>query len=214
MVRSISSCMVWAVKYDSPQRGHDHMGMPSTTGKDLPLPKLRVTRRRCTPARPHEAHTPLDEVERDDVENRRVADFDDRFGLAAIERPASDDDFSLMGLAVFLALDDGPVKGKPTHNATVGRSGSNAGLSVTCGCVRMLPARRDTAHLQARQEQQRLSIPLHVLQFLNAAIRATIYDDHNTRDDKRSNQSCSNYHTSTASFHTLTSMSFPEIRTS
>jgi hypothetical protein len=98
--------MVWAVKYDSPQCGHDHMGMPSTTSNDLPLPKLRVTRRRCTPKRPHEAHTPLDEVERDDVENARVADFDDRFGLAAIERPASDDDFGLVSLTVFLALDD------------------------------------------------------------------------------------------------------------
>ncbi len=82
------------------------MGMPSTTSNDLPLPKLRVTRRRCTPERPHDAHTPLDEVDRDDVENARMADFDDRLGLAVIERLASDDDFRLVGLAVFLALDD------------------------------------------------------------------------------------------------------------
>lgn len=98
--------MVWAVKYDSPQCGHDHMGMPSTTSKDLPLPKLRVTRRRCTPEHPHEAHTPLDEIDRDDEENARAADLDDRFGLAAIKRASSDDDLCFVGLTVFLALID------------------------------------------------------------------------------------------------------------
>jgi len=98
--------MVWAVKYDSPQWGHDHMGIPSTTSNDVSLPKLRVTRRRCTPARPQEAHTPLDEIDRDDVENAREADFDDRFGLAVIKRAASDDDFDFMRLTVFLALND------------------------------------------------------------------------------------------------------------
>ena len=82
------------------------MGMPSTTSKDLPLPKLLVTRRRCTPERPHEAHTPLDEIDRDDVENARDADLDDRFGLSVIERASSDDDFCFVGLSVFLALND------------------------------------------------------------------------------------------------------------
>ena len=65
------------------------MGIPSITSNDLPLPKLRVTRRRCTPDRPHEAHNPLDEIDRDDVENAREAEFDDRFGLAVIERAAA-----------------------------------------------------------------------------------------------------------------------------
>jgi len=35
-----------------------------------------------------------------------VVDFDDRFGLAIFERPASDDDFGLVRLTVFLALND------------------------------------------------------------------------------------------------------------
>ena len=98
--------MVRAVKYDSPQWGHDHMGIPSTTSNDVPLPKLRVTRRKCTPARPQEAHTRSDEIDRDDVENARETDFDDRFGLALIKRAASDDDFGFMRLTVFLALND------------------------------------------------------------------------------------------------------------
>ncbi len=42
MIRSIS-CIVFAVKYDSPQLGHDHNGTPSMTRRLAPLPKLRVT---------------------------------------------------------------------------------------------------------------------------------------------------------------------------
>lgn len=56
--------------------------------------------------RPQEAHTPSDEIDRDDVENPREADFDDRFGLPVIKRAASDDDFGFMRLTVFLALND------------------------------------------------------------------------------------------------------------
>ena len=77
------------------------MGIPSITSNDVPLPKLRVTRPRCTPARPQEAHTPLDEIDRDDVENAREADLDDRFGPAVIKRAASNDDFGFMRLTVF-----------------------------------------------------------------------------------------------------------------
>lgn len=80
--------------------------MPSTISKDLPLPKLLVTRRRCTPEWPHEAHTPLDDIDRDDVENAREAELDDRFGLAVLERTSSNDDFCFVGLTVFLALND------------------------------------------------------------------------------------------------------------
>ena len=98
--------MVWAVKYDSPQCAQDHMGMPSTISKDLPLPKLLVTRRSCTPEWPHEAHTPLDEIGRDDAENAREADLDDRFGIAVIERASSNDDFCFVGFTDFLALND------------------------------------------------------------------------------------------------------------
>ena len=82
------------------------MGMASTTNKDLPLPKLRVTNRRCAPERPHEAHTASDEIDRDNEESAREADLDDRFGLAVIERAASDDDLCFVGLTVFLALND------------------------------------------------------------------------------------------------------------
>lgn len=71
-----------------------------------PLPNVRVTRRSCTPARPHEAHSGLDEVDRDDIENAREADFDDCFGLTVVERLASDDDFGFVGLPVFPAFDD------------------------------------------------------------------------------------------------------------
>lgn len=46
LMRSIS-CMVCAVKYDSPQREHDHMGMASMTSSAAPLPKLRVTYFNC-----------------------------------------------------------------------------------------------------------------------------------------------------------------------
>ena len=42
LIRSIS-CIVFAVKYDSPQLGHDHSGTPSMTRRFAPLPKLRVT---------------------------------------------------------------------------------------------------------------------------------------------------------------------------
>jgi len=41
-MRSIS-CMVFAVKYDSPQAGQDQRGTPSMTRRFAPLPKLRVT---------------------------------------------------------------------------------------------------------------------------------------------------------------------------
>jgi hypothetical protein len=37
LMRSIS-CMVWALKYDSPQLGQDHIGILSITNRSLPLP--------------------------------------------------------------------------------------------------------------------------------------------------------------------------------
>ncbi len=104
-MRSIS-CRVCAVKYDSPQRGHDHKGMPSITSSDGPRPKLRVTSRCCTPFRPHAAQRSLDAVDGDDEEIPARGDFDDRFGEDAAERIASDDIFNFTRLAVALALDD------------------------------------------------------------------------------------------------------------
>jgi len=83
------------------------MGMPSITKSVSPLPKVRVTRRNSTPGRPHEAHSGLDEVDRDDVENAREADFDNCFGLAVVEGAAADDNFRFAGFPVFLTLDDG-----------------------------------------------------------------------------------------------------------
>ena len=81
--------------------------MPSITKSVSPLPKVRVTRRNSTPGRPHEAHSGLDEVDRDDVENAREADFDNCFGLAIVERAAPDDIFRFTSFPVFLTLDDG-----------------------------------------------------------------------------------------------------------
>ena len=106
-MRSIS-CRVCAVKYDSPQRGHDHKGMPSITSSDGPRPKLRVTSRCCTPARPHAAHRSLDAIDGDDEEIPVRRDFDDRFGRGVEESLASDDIFGFARLPVALALADRP----------------------------------------------------------------------------------------------------------
>ena len=104
-MRSIS-WRVCAVKYDSPQCGHDHKGMPSITSNDGPLPKLRVTFRCCTPVRPHAAQRGSGTIDRDDEEIPVRGDFDDRFGGDVAERVASDDIFDFARLAVALALDD------------------------------------------------------------------------------------------------------------
>ena len=82
------------------------MGIPSTTRRLRPPPKVRATRLSCTPARPHEAQRYLDEVDRDDVERARGTDFDDRFGLASVKGTPSDDDLGFVRLAILLALDD------------------------------------------------------------------------------------------------------------
>jgi hypothetical protein len=79
--------------------------MPSMTRRSLPLPKVRVTLRRWSPGRPHEAQARSDKVDRDDVERAGRAEFDDRFGLVAGERAPADDALDLAGLAVPLSLD-------------------------------------------------------------------------------------------------------------
>ena len=104
-MRSIS-CRVCAVKYDSLQCGHDHTGMPSITSSDGPRPKLRVTSRCCTPARPHAAQRSLGVVARDDEEIPIRGNLDDRFGGGIAEGVASDDIFDFARLPVALALDD------------------------------------------------------------------------------------------------------------
>ena len=77
-MRSIS-CMVCAVKFDSPHRGQDHMGMPSMTNSAAPLPKLRVTTLSCGEAAPQWAHWRSAEVDSDDDELAAGTDFDDDF---------------------------------------------------------------------------------------------------------------------------------------
>ena len=104
-MRSIS-CRVCAVKYDSPQCGHDHKGMPSITSSDDPRPKLLVTSRCCTPVRPHAAQRGSGTIDRDDEEISGWGDLDDRFGGDVAERVASDDVFDFTRLPVALALDD------------------------------------------------------------------------------------------------------------
>jgi len=94
------------VKYDSPQRGHDHKGMPSITSSDGPRPKLLVTFRCCTPVRPHAAQRSLDAVDGDDEEIPVRGNFDNRFGGDVTERVASEDIFDFARLPVALALDD------------------------------------------------------------------------------------------------------------
>ena len=70
------------------------------------MPKVRATRRSCTPARPHEAQRYLDEEDRDDVERAARANLNDRFGFAAVKGTPTDDDFGFARLAVLLAPDD------------------------------------------------------------------------------------------------------------
>ena len=82
------------------------MGIPSITRRLFPLPKVRATRRSCTPARPQAAHRDLDEVDRDDVEDARKANPDDRLGLAAIGGTPPDNDLGFARFAILLALND------------------------------------------------------------------------------------------------------------
>lgn len=98
--------MVFAVKYDSPQRGHDHMGMASMTSKEPPLPKLRVTYLSWTVASPQYVQHCSAEIDCDDNEPAGEADFDDRFGCRASERGAGNDALDFAGLRVTLSLGD------------------------------------------------------------------------------------------------------------
>ncbi len=104
-MRSIS-CMVCAVKYDSPQAEHDHMGMRSMTKRSAPLPKLRVTYFNCGLALPQFAHDFSAEVDGDDDELPARADFGDDFAGEAFEGSAADDVLRFPRGAVSLALDD------------------------------------------------------------------------------------------------------------
>lgn len=94
------------MKYDSPQCGHDHKGIPSITISDGPRPKLRVTSRRCTPGRPHAAQQGLGAVDGDGEEITARGDLNDCFRWDAAERVALDDILDFARLAVALALDD------------------------------------------------------------------------------------------------------------
>ena len=98
--------MVCAVKYDSPQLGHDHIGIDSITSSAAPFPKLRVTCFSCNAPLPQCAHLCSTEVGSDDDKFAGEADFDDGFGRSPVERDAGDDAFDFAGLGVALALDD------------------------------------------------------------------------------------------------------------
>ena len=100
--------MVWAEKYDSPQLGHDHMGMASMTSRAAPLPKLRVTCLSCTEALPQYAQWCSTEVDSDDDESAGETDFNDCFGRRTFERGAGNDALDFAGLSVALALSDLP----------------------------------------------------------------------------------------------------------
>ena len=99
LIRSIS-WSVAAEKYDSPQWGHDHKGMFSTTSKETPRPKLRVTCRNCTPGLPQQAQRESDKVGRDDDKSTGRAGFDDDFRDAGCEGLATDDELGLAALPV------------------------------------------------------------------------------------------------------------------
>ena len=94
------------MKYDSPQCGHAHKGIPSITISDGPRPKLRVTSRRCTPGRPHAAQRGLGAVDGEGEEIAVRSDFNDGLCRDTAERVASDDIFDFARLPVALALDD------------------------------------------------------------------------------------------------------------
>jgi hypothetical protein len=94
------------VKYDSPQWGHDHKGIPSITISDGPRPKLRVTSRRCTPVRPHAAQRGLVTIDGDGEEIALRGDLNDRLRWDTAEGGASDDIFDFTRLPVALALND------------------------------------------------------------------------------------------------------------
>ena len=68
------------------------------------MPNVRVTLRSWGAARPHEAHSSLDEIGGDDKERTGGPDFDDRFGFDAGERLTADDTFDFAGLAVPLSF--------------------------------------------------------------------------------------------------------------
>lgn len=94
------------MKYDSPQCGHNHKGIPSITIRDGPRPKLRVTSRRCTPVRPHAAQRGLGTVDGDGEEIAVRGDLNDCFCPDTTEGVASDDIFDFARLPVALALND------------------------------------------------------------------------------------------------------------
>ena len=70
------------------------------------MPKLRVTCLSWIAPLPQCAHWCSSEVDSDDDELAREADFDDGFGCCAVERNASDDTLDFSRLGVALAFDD------------------------------------------------------------------------------------------------------------
>lgn len=84
--------------------------MFSTTSRDGPRPKLRVTCRNCTPGFPQQAQRESDKVDRDDDKATNRADFDDGFRDVGGESFSTDDELGFAALPVALALDDFAAK--------------------------------------------------------------------------------------------------------
>jgi hypothetical protein len=107
LMRSIS-CMVRAVKYDSPHAEHDHIGMPSMIRRLSPLPKLRVTCLSEGLPAPQLLQLSSAEVGSDDDELASGANLDDSFAGEAREGLALDDVLGFPARPVALTLDDLP----------------------------------------------------------------------------------------------------------
>ena len=101
-----SSCIVLAVKYDSPQAEHDHIGTASTTNNVAPDPKLRVTLLIERLLLPQFAQGSSTEVDRDDVETAGRTDFGDRFSSVTGKGCALDDVLDFARRPVTLTFND------------------------------------------------------------------------------------------------------------
>ena len=99
-----NSCIVCAVKYDSPQPGQDHIGMFSMTRRLAPFPKPRVTYFSCTLPLPQCAHAHSTDVDSDDDELAALANLGDDFAGIAFARGTLDDVLDFTGRTVSLAV--------------------------------------------------------------------------------------------------------------
>lgn len=81
--------------------------MDSITRSDAPEPKLRVTVRTTTPARPQASHNASVEIDCNDMDAPAWPDLDDDLRVLTQEDGTSDDILDLPRISVALTLDDG-----------------------------------------------------------------------------------------------------------